>query len=90
MIERRVKICNELGLHARAAAKMVKLAGRFNSQITLQAEGRPPADGRSILSIVLLAAGRGTEVTLRAEGEDEGEASKALVSLVESRFGEEK
>ncbi|HSR52986.1 MAG TPA: HPr family phosphocarrier protein [Acidobacteriota bacterium] len=90
MIERRVKVCNEFGLHARAAAKLVKVASAFRSEVTLQAEGRPEADGRSVLSIMLLAAARGTDLTLRVKGEDEEEASKALVELVEGRFGEER
>lgn len=89
MVQRTVRICNELGLHARAAARLVRLAGKFQSEIRLSTgPNRPEADGKSILSLVLLAAAEGTEVTLSAHGQDEQEALQALVQLVEDRFDE--
>ncbi len=91
MVRRTVRIRNELGLHARAAARLVRLAGRFQSEIRLSTgPNRPEADGKSILSLVLLAAGAGTDVTVSARGEDEREAVQALVKLVEDRFDEKR
>ena len=91
MIRRTVRICNELGLHARAAARLVRLAGGFEAEIRLSAgPSRPEADGKSILSLVLLAAAAGTEVTISASGQDEREAVDALVRLVEERFDEKR
>jgi phosphocarrier protein len=78
---------NELGLHARAAARFVQLATRFESQIRVGRDGRM-MDGKSILGILLLAAARGTMLTISAEGSDEGGAVDALVRLVESGFAE--
>jgi phosphocarrier protein HPr len=88
MREARTTIVNRLGLHARAAAKFVKLAQSFQSDITAEAEGQR-VDGKSIMSIMLLAASKGTELIVRANGPDEHQALDALVALVESRFGEE-
>lgn len=91
MVRQSVRVCNELGLHARAAARLVRLAGKFRSEIRFSTgASRPEADGKSILSLVLLAAAPGTEITVSAHGEDEQEALKALVGLVESRFGEKR
>lgn len=83
-----VTICNRLGLHARAAARFVQLASRFECEIRL-ARGAREVNGKSIMGVMMLAAGRGTEVVITADGSDEGEALGALVQLVESRFGEE-
>ena len=88
MIERQVDIVNRLGLHARAAAKFVHLAGRFTSKITVLKDNEH-VDAKSILGLLLLAAAQGASVTIRCEGEDEGEALAALVSLVSDRFEEE-
>lgn len=87
MIEKEITIINRLGLHARAAAKFVHTANRFKSKIDLSRDGRR-IDGKSILGILMLAAGQGTRLTLRIEGSDEREACKSLVDLVEDRFGE--
>ena len=87
MIERPVTVVNELGLHARAAARFVHLASRFDSQIRVGRNGRM-MDGKSILGILLLAAARGTTITISAHGADEDEAVEALAQLVESGFGE--
>jgi phosphocarrier protein len=87
MIERDVTVVNELGLHARAAARFVHLATRFESQIRVGRHARV-MDGKSIMGILLLAAARGTTLTISAQGRDESEAVDALVRLVESGFGE--
>lgn len=87
MTSRAVVICNELGLHARAAARFVQLATRFESHIRV-ARDTKVMDGKSILGILLLAASRGTTLTISAEGADEDRAVAALVRLVESGFEE--
>lgn len=87
MTSRAVAIVNQLGVHARAAAKFVHLASRFESRIRVSRDTRE-MDGKSILGILLLAAARGTVITIAAEGPDEQEAVDALVALVESGFGE--
>lgn len=88
MIRRKVKIQNSLGLHARAAARFVHTAARYEAKITAGREGRV-MDGKSILGILLLGASRGTTIEITAEGIDEAAAVEALVALVEDRFGEE-
>ena len=87
MIERAVTVVNELGLHARAAARFVHLATRFESQIRVGRNARV-MDGKSIMGILLLAAARGTTITISAQGADEDVAVDALVDLVASGFGE--
>jgi phosphocarrier protein len=88
MTTRSVTVVNQLGLHARAAARFVHLATRFQSQIRV-GHGERIMDGKSIMGILLLAAARGTEITLMATGPDERAALDALVQLVQSGFGEE-
>jgi phosphocarrier protein HPr len=83
-----VVVSNQLGLHARAAARFVHLATRFVSQIRVARESKV-MDGKSIMGILLLAAARGTTLTISADGLDEADAVEALVRLVESGFGEE-
>jgi phosphocarrier protein len=85
--ERVVTVVNELGLHARAAARFVHVASRFEAQIRVGRDARM-MDGKSILGILLLAASRGTTITISAQGVDEHEAADALARLVESGFGE--
>jgi phosphocarrier protein len=80
-------VVNQLGMHARAAAKFVHLAARFQSHITVARESRE-MDGKSIMGLLLLAAARGSMVTIRADGVDEQEAIDALSDLVASGFGE--
>lgn len=87
MTARQVRVVNPLGLHARAAAKFVGVAGRFRSQIRVT-RGQRTMDGKSILGLLLLAAARGSELTITAEGPDEADAIAALVSLVERGFEE--
>jgi len=88
MTSRRVTVVNQLGMHARAAAKFVHLATRFESQIRVIRDTKV-MDGKSIMGILLLAAARGTAITVEAAGADEQAAVDALVQLVESGFGEE-
>ncbi len=88
MVERDVEIVNRLGLHARAAAKLVHLAGSFQSRVFLLRNGEE-VDAKSILGVLLLAAGQGSHVLVRCEGEDEKQALEAVIGLVADRFGEE-
>ena len=81
-------VANQLGLHARAAARFVHLATRFASQVRVARDAKV-MDGKSIMGILLLAAARGTTLTISAEGQDEADAVEALAKLVESGFGEE-
>lgn len=88
MTEREVEIVNRLGLHARAAAKLVHLAGSFRSDVTLLQDGEE-VDAKSILGILLLAAGKGARLVIRCDGPDESEAMSAISELIAERFGEE-
>jgi phosphocarrier protein len=87
VVTREVEIKNKLGLHARAAAKLVHTAARFKSDIKIR-KGDEEVDGKSILGILLLAAGRGSVITLKADGEDERDALDAIEKLIESKFDE--
>jgi len=82
-----LQIINKLGLHARAAAKFATLARNFAGDIRIEKEGRI-VNGKSIMGIMMLAAGRGTQITLHADGEDAEAALSELKNLVENRFGE--
>jgi phosphocarrier protein len=84
---RTVTVVNPLGLHARAAAKFVHIATRFEAHIRVGRDSKV-MDGKSIMGILLLAAARGTTLTITADGPDEGGAVEALVQLVEAGFGE--
>ncbi len=84
---RQATIVNKLGLHARAAAKFVTLASGFSSQITLR-RGEREVNGKSIMGVMMLAAGKGTSIEVCAEGEDAVDAVNELVSLISDRFGE--
>jgi phosphocarrier protein HPr len=85
---RTVTVVNQLGMHARAAAKFVHLATRFSAQVRVARDERE-MDGKSIMGILLLAAARGTTIRISADGTDEDGAVAALAGLVESGFGEE-
>ena len=87
MISRDIEIKNKLGLHARAAAKLVHCAARFKSDIKVR-KGDEEVDGKSILGILLLAAGRGSVITVRADGADERAALDAVENLIDSKFDE--
>jgi len=80
MVSRTVTIVNTLGLHARAAARFVKLAGSFRSQIRVS-RGTRTMDGKSILGLLLLAAARGSQIAIAADGPDEADALEALCGL---------
>ena len=88
MTSQDVTVVNQLGMHARAAAKFVHLAGRFDARVKV-ARDRREMDGKSIMGILLLAAARGSTITISAEGSDERDAVDALVALVRSGFGED-
>jgi len=88
MLEQRVEIINKLGLHARAAAKLVSTAMQFESDCRL-AYGTQEADCKSIMSVMMLAAAKGSEVVLSCDGKDEQAALGALVALIDGYFGEE-
>ena len=87
MTERSVTVTNELGMHARAAARFVQLASRFASQIQVRRDAKV-MDGKSIMGILLLAAARGTAISIAADGHDEAAAVDALCGLVEAGFNE--
>ena len=89
MVERTLLIKQRLGLHARAAAKLVRVASAFQSQVQLRRlEGDMTADAKSILSVLMLAAGRGTELQASADGVDEEAAMDAIERLFAEGFGE--
>lgn len=87
MIQREVEIKNKLGLHARAAAKLVHAAARFRAEIKIR-KGDEEVDGKSILGILLLAAGRGSTILLKADGDDERDALDAIEKLIDAKFDE--
>lgn len=82
-----VEIINKLGLHARASAKFTQLAGTFQSEVWLERNGRR-VNGKSIMGVMMLAAGLGSEVVLETDGEQEREAMDALLALIDDKFGE--
>jgi len=83
-----VIVVNQLGMHARAAAKFVHLATRYHARVRVARDARE-MDGKSIMGILLLAAARGSTITITAEGSDEADAVDALAALVRSGFGED-
>ncbi len=88
MLEQEFTIVNRLGLHARAAAVLVRAANGFASQIRIQKNTQPAVDAKSIMSVMLLAAAKNAQVCLTIEGEDEQEAMQKLGTLIQSGFGE--
>jgi phosphotransferase system HPr (HPr) family protein len=89
MLEDRVRVINELGLHARAAAQLVRKASLFQSKIMLFRSDRAvSANAKSILSVLYIAAGVGTELLVRVEGPDEAEAMESVLNLFATGFGE--
>ncbi|RKY66435.1 MAG: phosphocarrier protein HPr [Candidatus Latescibacterota bacterium] len=88
MFEKRVTIKNQLGLHARPAALLVRTAEKFKSNIFV-VKGDLEVNGKSIMGVMMLAAEMGSQITIRAEGEDEKEAVEAIASVVEDKFYEE-
>lgn len=88
MIERDIEIVNKLGLHARAAAKLVSCCGAFSADIRLSREGDSFVDGKSIMAVMLLAAAKGTVLKCQFEGPDEVAAADAVGALFAARFDE--
>ena len=88
MIERELIVANRLGLHARATAKLVQVLSAYRCNATLGAKGRE-VNAKSIMGVMLLAAGTGTTVVLRVNGEDEQAAADAVAALFERRFDED-
>ena len=87
MIAKQLEIINKLGLHARAASKLVKLASRFESEITI-AKGERKASGKSIMGVMMLAASCGSIVDIEVAGADESLAAEEIEKLIGDRFGE--
>jgi phosphocarrier protein len=87
MIRANVTISNKLGLHARASAKFTKLAGTFRSEVSM-ARGERSVNAKSIMGVMMLAAGLGAEVQIEVTGEDEQAAMDALLALINAKFGE--
>ncbi len=87
MVRQEVIIANKLGLHARAAARFVQLASGFASEIKVGRNGKE-VNGKSIMGVMMLAAGQGTPIEIMASGQDEEEAVRSLATLVVNRFGE--
>jgi phosphocarrier protein len=87
-LNRNIEIINKLGLHARAAAQFVQLASSFSSHIEIEKDNRR-VNAKSIMGVMMLAAGKGSEIILYTEGEDEEESMKQLEQLINNRFNEE-
>ena len=87
MISRDIEIINKLGLDARASAKLTQLAAKFQSEVWMS-RNQKRVNAKSIMGVMMLAAGKGTTVQLETSGADEQEAMDALVQLIEARFGE--
>ena len=88
MIERELTVSNRLGLHARATAKLVQLLSGYKSNATLTAKGRE-VNAKSIMGVMLLAAGQGAQVKLRVDGEDESTVADVVAALFDRRFDED-
>lgn len=88
MIKEQITIINKLGLHARAAAKLIATTGRFGCDIRITKDGRE-VDAKSIMAVMMLAAAKGTELSITTEGEDEVAAMHAMKTLINNRFDEE-
>jgi len=87
LLRKKVTIVNKLGLHARAAAKLVHLASRYASEILL-IKNNQTVNGKSIMGVMMLAAAKGIELELQVEGEDEAVALEEVENLINNRFGE--
>jgi phosphocarrier protein HPr len=87
MQKRDIEITNKLGLHARASAKLTQLATSFKCDVSLERNGRR-VNAKSIMGVMMLAAGKGTTIAIETDGEDETAAMNGLVALIEDKFGE--
>lgn len=88
MIEKNVTIINKLGLHARAAAKLIGVTGRFSCDIKITKDGKT-VDAKSIMAVMMLAASQGTDLIIQTEGDDESAAMDAVVEIINNRFDED-
>lgn len=88
MIERKIKVINKLGLHARASSKLAQTANKFSSKIELSKDEQSFVDAKSIMALMLLAAGIGTELVIRTDGDDELAATEEIEALFADYFGE--
>ena len=87
MQQREVEIVNKLGLHARASAKLTQLAAKFQSDVQISRNGRK-VNAKSIMGVMMLAAGKGAKITLEVDGPDEEQAIEAICALIGDNFGE--
>ena len=87
MISQKLTITNKLGLHARAASKLVNTAGQFESEVFIDKQGNR-INAKSIMGVMMLAASKGTEIMLEVDGNDEQDCMKAIVQLIDNRFDE--
>ena len=87
MQKRDIEIVNKLGLHARASAKLTQAATRFKCEVNLERNGRR-VNAKSIMGVMMLAAGNGATIQIETEGDDEADAMMALIALIEDKFGE--
>lgn len=87
MRQQEVEIVNKLGMHARASAKLTQLAAKYQCDVSLSRNGRK-VNAKSIMGVMMLAAGKGSRITLETDGPDEGEAMDALIALIADYFGE--
>ena len=88
MVQQEVEITNKIGLHVRPASMLVETASKFKSDVWIEKDGQE-ANGKSIMSLLLLSAPMGSKVSVKAEGPDAAKAVKALVNIVKGKFGEE-
>jgi phosphocarrier protein HPr len=88
-VEKAIQIQNELGLHARAATKLVQLASKFPCEVTLAKDGHE-VNGKSIMGVLMLVASKGSTVTIKAKGDKDTEAVAAIAQLIADKFGEGK
>ena len=88
MLEENLEIINKLGLHARAAAKLVSTAGRFASRVEIELGGQT-SDAKSIMAVMMLAASKGSQIIVRTDGADEAQAMSAVSALINNYFDEE-
>ena len=87
MLSKETEIINKLGLHARASAKLTQLAGKYRSEVWME-KGTRRINAKSIMGVMMLAAGKGSTVTVETDGDDEQAASGAILELIANRFGE--
>ncbi|CAI8245620.1 MAG: Phosphocarrier protein HPr [Marinobacterium sp. xm-d-530] len=88
MIEKNVTIINKLGLHARAAAKLIGVTGKFGCDIKITKDGKT-VDAKSIMAIMMLAASQGTDLIIQTDGDDESAAMDAVIEIIDNRFDED-